>query len=134
MKKKKYAVVALYFLLTIVFPLVNNFREIGGLHWNQDRLIFTLAIIMPLFISLTAFFYVKKSIEPKWSMLLIILMVALSYSKSNSTERVNLGLFITPFFDIDKADTIYNVFLPLGAVYYLIFGRERSAKLSEIRN
>ncbi len=130
MKTKKYIVIGIYLLASVVFPVLNIVTLGWDIGWSQHRIIFLIALVTPLLISWLAFYYVKKSEEPKWSTLLVILILSASYSiHANNDSEASVGFFLGPFFDkSDVGANVYTLLMPLGALYHLL---SRNRKLGK---
>jgi hypothetical protein len=89
-----------------------------GLNWM-------LLIISSLFVSWTAFYYIRNSPKPSWWLFLLILVIALTIKVAPAGNvSINIGPSISNKID----STLFSLLIPVGALYYWIARKKIFAK------
>jgi hypothetical protein len=104
--------------------------------FKKEGLSWALLIILSLFVTWSAIYYVKNSPKPRWWVLLVILLITLKLGLSQSGFSGNLGLYMESTLN---PNLIFSISIPIGVLYYWIarkkiFAKEQILADKEIQN
>jgi hypothetical protein len=130
-----------YVWVSILAQDSGNGLKISDTHAGQERIPYgqqnnfdfsstlVIALLIPILVAHTALRYISKAKNPRWSILLILLLGSLYFKFSSQGFNVNIGLY-----GFTDGSSEYLLPIPLGVIYYYSARKRYEAPSMEAQN